>query len=73
MGTCQGAGGNLLTDAFGIVAMVAMIPLIIIQLMGLIYTKRVKATVQPVIKAETAIDESKAGEIIEFGEEGSDE
>jgi hypothetical protein len=73
IGTCEGHGGDMMQDAFGIVAMVAMTPLIIIQIMGLIYTRRAKAAAQPVIQAETAIDESKTGEIIEFGEEGSDE
>lgn len=37
MGACEALGGNMLTDAFGIVAMVAMTPLIIIQLIGLLY------------------------------------
>lgn len=37
MGACNAVGGNLLTDAFGIVAMVAMTPLIAIQLLGLVY------------------------------------
>ena len=37
MGACQAVGGNLLTDAFGVVAMVAMTPLITIQLLGLFY------------------------------------
>ena len=37
MGACEAMGGNMLTDAFGIVAMVAMTPLIIIQIIGLIY------------------------------------
>ncbi|MGM9568233.1 MAG: DUF1538 family protein, partial [Clostridia bacterium] len=36
MGACEAAGGNLLTDAFGLVALVAMTPLITIQVMGLI-------------------------------------
>ena len=36
MGACSALGGNLITDAFGIVAMVAMTPLITIQVMGLI-------------------------------------
>jgi len=40
MGTCEGAKGDILIDAFGIVAMVAMTPLIVIQLMGLIYQYR---------------------------------
>lgn len=35
MGACDAVGGNILTDAFGIVAMVAMIPLITIQTLGL--------------------------------------
>ncbi len=35
MGACQAVGGDLMTDAFGLVAMVAMTPLVTIQLMGL--------------------------------------
>lgn len=35
MGACEAAGGEILTDAFGIVAMVAMTPLVTIQLLGL--------------------------------------
>lgn len=34
-GACTALGGNLITDAFGVVAMVAMTPLITIQVMGL--------------------------------------
>ena len=37
IGVCEALGGNLMTDAFGIVALVALTPLIAIQLMGLIY------------------------------------
>ena len=37
MGACGAVGGNILTDAFGIVAMVAMTPLVTIQILGLIY------------------------------------
>ncbi len=36
MGACEALGGNIMTDAFGIVAMVAMTPLITIQTMGLV-------------------------------------
>ena len=35
MGACQAVGGNFMTDAFGLVAMVAMTPLVTIQLLGL--------------------------------------
>ncbi len=37
MGACNAVGGNIITDAFGVVAMVAMTPLITIQSLGLIY------------------------------------
>ena len=37
MGACEARGGNIITDAFGVVSMVAMTPLITIQSMGLIY------------------------------------
>jgi hypothetical protein len=37
MGASAAVGGNIMTDAFGIVAMVAMTPLITIQIMGLVY------------------------------------
>ncbi len=37
-------GGNILTDAFGIVAMVAMTPLVTIQILGL--TDKIKERVQ---------------------------
>ena len=35
MGACEALNGDVLTDAFGIVAMVAMTPLCTIQLLGL--------------------------------------
>ena len=37
MGACSAVGGNVITDAFGVVAMVAMTPLIAIQLLGLAF------------------------------------
>jgi len=36
-GACIAVGGNIVTDAFGVVAMVAMTPLITIQVLGLVY------------------------------------
>ena len=39
MGACEALGGNVLTDAFGIVAMVAMTPLLTIQILGLHYQR----------------------------------
>ncbi len=39
MGACETLGGNILADAFGVVAFVAMTPLITIQVLGLIFRK----------------------------------
>ncbi len=36
-GLCTAVGGNMMTDGFGVVAMVAMTPLIAIQILGLVY------------------------------------
>ena len=36
-GACLAVGGNIVTDAFGVVAMVAMTPLITIQILGMTY------------------------------------
>ena len=37
IGVCGALGGDLMTDAFGVVALVALTPLIAIQIMGLVY------------------------------------
>lgn len=49
IGACSAVGGNLMTDAFGVVALVALTPLIAIQLMGLVYrlkTDRIEKKVE---------------------------
>lgn len=42
IGVCVALGGNVLRDAFGLIAMVAMMPLISIQVMGVIYCRQKK-------------------------------
>lgn len=42
MGVCAAIGGNIVTDAFGVVALVALAPLIAIQIMGLLYNRKRK-------------------------------
>ncbi len=42
MGVCTAIGGNPMRDAFGIIAMVAMLPLVSIQIMGMIYAVKLK-------------------------------
>jgi len=53
MGACQARGGNLMTDAFGLVAMVAMTPLVTIQLLGLAGRVK-KKLVSDALRAELA-------------------
>lgn len=60
MGACDALGGNILTDAFGLVAMVAMTPLITIQLLGVLYSIKLRRTVQ------AAEPETEQIEIFEF-------
>lgn len=63
-GACVALGGNIVTDAFGVVAMVAMTPLITIQVMGLYAKitstsdKRSTELKQPVYEADGMDDEA---------------
>jgi hypothetical protein len=73
MGACEGSGGNLMKDAFGIVAMVAMAPLIVIQIMGLIYDNKMKTSVKQTEQIIETIPIEDADAIIEFEEEPSND
>jgi hypothetical protein len=68
MGTTEGIGGDLMTDAFGIVAMVAMTPLIIIQLLGLVYSHKMKAAATPVESGVPVLSPEEMGAITLFDE-----
>ena len=56
MGACSAVGGNVVTDAFGIVALVALAPLIAIQIMGLLYARRTQAQTAPNILDDTVVE-----------------
>ena len=59
LGACAAVGGNLVTDAFGVVAMVAMTPLVTIQLLGVSYQRklnRAKAPAAPAVAVEPIIE-----------------
>lgn len=63
MGATEAAGGNILTDAFGLVAMVAMTPLITIQILGVVYKIKLKLNE----RVEEEIEEvEQDSEIIDF-------
>ena len=63
MGACSAMGGNVMTDAFGLVALVAMMPLITVQVMGLIYVIKTRKSVAK--QPELAYGESDVIELWE--------
>ena len=46
MGACTALGGSVVTDAFGVVALVALAPPVAIQIMGVIYVHKAKAVAE---------------------------
>ncbi len=62
-GASAALGGNILTDAFGLVALVAMMPLITIQIMGLVYLIRTRG--QPEEEPAPAWDDESVIELWE--------
>ena len=57
MGACTAVGGNIVTDAFGVVAMVAMTPLVTIQLLGVLYQRKTRhAHAAPAPSPATAVE-----------------
>lgn len=66
MGACQAVGGNIVQDAFGVVAMVAMTPLITIQVMGVIYKYRSEHTEDSGLVEASYLDTWADDDIIEL-------
>lgn len=63
IGACNAVDGNIMTDAFGVVALVALTPLIAVQIMGVQYQITLNKE-KPVSQPEFAVDE-----IVDFEEE----
>ena len=66
MGACIALGGNVSTDAFGLVAMVALTPLITIQVLGCVY----KIKLMRVERSKSAKQVDDGITVIEFEPEG---
>ena len=66
MGACEALGRDILTDAFGVVAMVAMTPLITIQLLGLLYQHKLRRTAAGEVQIQTL---ELVSDIIDYDEE----
>ena len=65
MGACSAVEGNIITDAFGVVAMVAMTPLITIQILGVIYRLKEESLLRSAVSG-VSIDMYGDMEIIEL-------
>ena len=65
MGACKALNGNILSDAFGTVGMVALVPLIVLQILGLIY--KIKTSEKRTVIQKTYMEMlAREGEIIEL-------
>ena len=66
IGACDAVGGNLMANAFGVVALVALTPLIAVQIMGMLYQYKLKAAEKAAVQETDVLD--AMDEIIEFEE-----
>ena len=68
IGACESVGGSVMTDAFGVVALVALTPLIAVQIMGLNYRIKLHRMAKLTAKAVQIPDDS---DVITELEEGT--
>ena len=59
-GACIAVGGNIVADAFGVVAMVAMAPLITIQILGMVYQFKTQRAPKPAQQPELRLEQAFA-------------
>lgn len=78
IGACESVGGNIMTDAFGVVALVALTPLIAVQIMGIQYrivtrqpgrSDAAGALAKQPVFAEDAIYDFEDDDIFDFEED----
>ncbi len=73
IGACDAVGGNVMSDAFGVVALVALTPLIAVQIMGLQYQVKLKKAEKASAQKEGATAGSDDADVIlEFEEDTED-
>lgn len=66
IGACTSVGGNIVADAFGVVAMVAMTPLITIQVLGLIYKLQGRKATEETLQTLPGLDAFEDDSIIDL-------
>ena len=68
IGVCKAVGGRILTEAFGTVALVAMMPLITVQIMGVRYVLSRRSSAQTYPSPEAYMERFADTDIIELWE-----
>jgi hypothetical protein len=66
IGVCEGLGGNIFTDAFGVVAVIALMPVVTMQIFGIIYAIKMRFALKK--SAIAQVDDS----IIDYDDEQED-
>lgn len=73
VGACDALGGNVMTDAFGCVAFVAMAPIIAIEIFGLVYSIKSKRSKRSFIqKSESFIEYPRTARVRKEEEKNED-
>ena len=67
MGVAEGTGRDLMTYAIGIVAIVAMTPLVVVQIMGLLYQLKMKQAAVLTKQQDAVISMAVTGKTIDYG------
>jgi hypothetical protein len=65
-GVSSTLGGNIMTDAFGIVGMVAMMPLVSVQVMGFIYSIKMRRAKELELAPAQSNEVQKDYDTVEF-------
>jgi len=68
MGVAEGTGRDLMTYAVGVVAIVAMTPILVVQIMGIMYQLRTRQVTALAEQQAAAISAMAGDEIVDYGE-----
>jgi hypothetical protein len=71
IGACNAVGGNVFTDAFGVVGSVAMMPIIVIMISGMVFQAKLRKA-KETSKLEQVLADSQVADVIVDLEDASD-
>ncbi|MDR2180081.1 MAG: DUF1538 domain-containing protein [Synergistaceae bacterium] len=65
IGVCESLGGSVMVDAFGVVGMIAMMPPVTLQLIGVLYNQKMKKAERAISQDEPVPETSETAETLE--------